>query len=370
MMNKLIVSNLVQRPIRSLISVVAIALEVTLILLIVWLSLGMMNDTRSRQEGIGADVIVLPPGSSNIIGMTGAPAPIKVADKLAELGHVKTVSPVLMQLSSGTGGAPEVLYGIDLASYEALGGPFRYVHGGPYQGPEDALVDDIYAQSKHVKVGDTIQILNHGFRVAGVVEHGKGARKFLQIRTLQDLTGAQGKASAFYVKLDTPAAADEVVTEVKAVPGMQQYIVQSMRDYLSLMTPSNIPALAIFINVVIGIAIIIGVLVIFQAMYTAVMERTREIGILKSLGASKFYIVNAVLRETALLAVAGIFVGVGFSLAASAVIGYKLPTLPLTPVWGWVVNAGFIAMVSAIGGALYPAFKAAQKDPIDALAYE
>jgi putative ABC transport system permease protein len=370
MMNKMIVANLVQRPIRSLISIVAIGLEVTLILMIVWLSLGMMNDSRSRQQGIGADVIVLPPGSSNIIGMTGAPAPIKVADVLAKLGHVKTVSPVLMQLSSGTGGAPEVLYGIDLKSYEALGGPFRYLHGGPYQGPEDVLVDDIFAQSKHVRVGDTIQILNHPFRVAGIVEHGKGARKFLQIATLQDLIGAEGKASAFYVKLDSPSEADEAVGEVQAVPGMQQYKVESMRDYLSLMTPSNIPALAIFINVVIGIAIVIGILVIFQAMYTAVMERTREIGILKSIGASKFYIVNVILRETALLAVAGIIVGIGFSLTASAIIGYKLPTLPLTPVWGWVANAGGIAMVSAIAGALYPAFKAAQKDPIDALAYE
>ena len=370
MMNKMIVANLVQRPIRSLISIVAIGLEVTLILMIVWLSLGMMNDSRSRQQGIGADVIVLPPGSSNIIGMTGAPAPIKVAGVLARLNHVKTVSPVLMQLSSGTGGAPEVLYGIDLQSYESLGGPFRYLHGGPYQGPDDALVDDIFAQSKHVKVGDTIQVLNHGFRVSGIVEHGKGARKFLQIATLQDLTGAQDKASAFYVKLDSPNQADEVVSEVQAVQGMQQYKVESMRDYLSLMTPSSIPALAIFINVVIGIAVVIGILVIFQAMYTAVMERTREIGILKSIGASKFYIVNVILRETALLAVAGIIVGIGFSLAASAIIGYKLPTLPLTPVWSWVVNAGAIALVSALAGALYPAFKAAQKDPIDALAYE
>jgi putative ABC transport system permease protein len=370
MMNKMIVANLVQRPIRSLISIVAIGLEVTLILMIVWLSLGMMNDTRTRQEGIGYDVIVLPPGSSNIIGMTGAPAPIKIADILAKLEHVKTVSPVLMQISSGTGGAPEVLYGIDLKSYESLGGPFRYVHGGPYQGPDDVLVDDIFAQSKHVKVGDSLQILNHSFKVSGIVEHGKGARKFLPLATLQDLIGAQGKASAFFLKLDNAGAANEVVTEVKSTPGMQQYVVYSVRDYLSTMTTSSIPALAIFINVVIGIAIVIGILVIFQAMYTAVMERTREIGILKSIGASKFYIVNVILRETALLAVAGIIVGIGFSLAASGIIAYKLPTLPLTPVWGWVINAGGIAMVSAIAGALYPAFKAAQKDPIDALAYE
>ena len=367
-MNKMIVANLVHRPIRSLISIVAIALEVTLILLIVWLSLGMLNDSRNRQQGIGADVIVLPPGSSNMIGVTGAPAPIKVAAVLAKLPHVRIVSPVIMQLS--TVGTVEVLYGIDLKTYEALGGGFHYLQGGPFQAPTEVLVDDFFAQSKRVKVGDTIQILNHDFKVAGIVEHGKGARKFLSITTLQDLMGAKDKASAFYVKLDDPNNADAVVSEIKNVPGMQQYIVRSMRDYLSMMTPSNIPALLVFINIVIAISVIVGVLVIFQAMYTAVMERTREIGILKSLGASKFYIVNVILRETVLLAIAGIVVGIGFSLAASAGIAYRVPTLGIVPVWGWVANAALIAILSAIAGALYPAYKAAQKDPIDALAYE
>ena len=73
MMNKMIVANLVHRPIRSLISIVAIALEVTLILLIVGLSVGMLNDARQRQAGIGADVIVQPPNTSFMAGVSNAP---------------------------------------------------------------------------------------------------------------------------------------------------------------------------------------------------------------------------------------------------------------------------------------------------------
>ena len=68
-----------------------------------------------------------------------------------------------------------------------------------------------------------------------------------------------------------------------------------------MMTPDNLPGFQVAIEIVIGIAVVVGFLVIFQAMYTAVMERTREIGILKSMGASKLYIVNVVLRETMLL---------------------------------------------------------------------
>ena len=121
---------------------------------------------------------------------------------------------------------------------------------------------------------------------------------------------------------------------------------------------------------VIGISVVIGFIVIFQAMYTAVMERTREIGILKSIGASKLYIVNVILRETVLLAIGGIVVGVLFSLAARAGIKYRLPTLPVVVTGGWILRSTIIAIVGAILGALYPAYKAAQKDPIDALAYE
>jgi len=364
----MIVGNLVHRPIRSLISIVAVALEVSLILLIVGYSLGMLQDSRTRTSGIGADVIVLPPGSSFIVGLTGSPMPVKVAGVLAKLPHVEKVAPVLTQIS--TQGTLEIIAGIDLPSYEAMSGGFHYLHGGPFEAPNDVLVDDLFAQYKHVKVGDTIEILNNSFRICGIVERGKGGRKFVPLTTLQDLTGGKDRASVMYLKLDHPANADAVVDEIKNVPGMERYVASSMATYVSMMTPTNYPGLSTFIKVVIGISVVIGILVIFQAMYTAVMERTREIGILKSMGASRIYIVNVVLRETVLLAVAGIIVGIVASLGAQAVLARRLPLLPVVVEWSWIARATVIATLSAVGGALYPAFKAARKDPIDALAYE
>lgn len=367
MMNKMIVSNLAHRPLRSAISIVAVALEVTLILLIVGFSVGLLNDSRARQAGMGADVIVLPPGSSNIVGVTSAPAPVKIADILAKLPHVSVVTPVLMQLS--TVGSLQTIYGIDLKSYEAMR-PFTYLKGRAFQGADDILVDDIYAGTHRAKVGEKVDLFNHSFRIAGIVAHGKGARLFLPLSTLQELTGAQGRASAFYVKADSLSNADAVVDEIKNVPNMSPYIIRSMREYLSMMTPDNYPGLSTFITIVVGISVTIGFIVIFQAMYTAVMERTREIGILKSLGASKLYIVNVILRETTLLAIAGIILGIAISFIAGAAIHKRLPTLPIEITRLWLIRATLIAIVGALGGALYPAFKAAQKDPIDALAYE
>ena len=366
-MNKMIVANLLHRPIRSLISIIAVALEVILILLIVGLSMGMLNDARTRQEGIGADVIVTPPGSSFLSGITGAPVSIRVADILRKLPHVVAVAPIVTQLT--TTGNVEVIYGIDLKTFP-LTGTFQYLAGGPFQRPNDALVDDFFADTSHVKVGDHIQILNHSFRISGIVEHGKGARKYVPLATLQELIGSQGKVSVFYVKLDNPHNANLVVQEVKNVPGMENYTVRSMRDYLSMMTPANLPGFNKFITVVIGVSVTIGFIVIFQAMYAAVMERTREIGILKSLGASKLYIVNAILRETGLLACVGIGVGIAISFIVRAVIRDRLPIVPMHITGAWIWRATLIALIGALAGAVYPAVKAARKDPIDALAYE
>jgi len=368
MMNRMIVGNLVHRPLRSLISIVAVALEVTLILLIVGLSLGMLQDSRTRTAGIGADVLVLPPGSSFIAGLTGAPMPVKIGEVLAKLPHVTRVAPVITQISSS--GSLEIIAGIDLPSYESMSSGFHYLEGGPFQGPNDVLVDDLFAKSKHARVGDAIEILNNKFRICGIVERGKGARKFVPLSTLQDLIGAKDKATIFYLKLDDPANADTIVDEIKHVPGMERYVANSMAAYLAMMTTSNYPGLSTFIKVVVGISVVIGFIVIFQAMYTAVMERTREIGILKSMGASKLYIVNVVLRETVLLALGGIVLGIVVSLAARAALAQKVPLLQVVVAGGGIVRATLIAIAGAIAGALYPAFKAAQKDPIDALAYE
>jgi putative ABC transport system permease protein len=367
-MNKMIVANLVHRPVRSLISIVAIAVEVTLILVIVGLSVGMINDSKERTAGIGADVMVQPPGSSFLSGISGAPVSAKIADVLRKQPHVAVVSPVITQLS--TTGALEVISGIDLASYQDLGGPFKFIAGGPFQQHDDMLIDDFVASSKNVKVGDSMDVLGHKANICGIVLHGRGARKYVQLATLQDWMGAPNKATMFYVKADDPNNASLLVQEFQQIPGMEKYVMRTLREYMTMMTATNLPGLSTFINVVIGVALVIGFIVIFQAMYTAVMERTREIGILKSLGASKLYIVNVILRETILLAICGIILGIAVSFAARAGLIHKFPLLPVMITREWILRGTVIAIVGAILGAIYPAIKAAQKDPIDALAYE
>jgi putative ABC transport system permease protein len=186
-----------------------------------------------------------------------------------------------------------------------------------------------------------------------------------------ELNGTEGKASAFYIKTeDPPRYQEDVRKAILATPGMSQYDVRTAEEYLSAISPTKLPYMSTAINVVVGISLVIGFLVIFQSMYTAVMERTREIGILKSLGASRIYIVSLVLRETALIAAVGIALGVASSYLLSSVLSARFPTLDFVINLPWVWKSVVIAFIGALLGAVYPAYKAASKDPIDALAYE
>jgi putative ABC transport system permease protein len=365
-MNKLVVGNLVHRPLRSLISAFAVAIEVVMILSISAIMLGMLNGQRTRTSGIGMDMITHPGAVTNLIGMSGAAASIQVAGVLRDLPHIAVVAPVNIQLTAGK--SLENIYGIEYTSYNALR-PFVFLAGGPFTGPDDVIIDDFQA-ARGFKVGDTMNILHHPFKICGIVENGKGGRKFIPLDTMDAIGGTPGKASVFYLKLDDLKNAELVRKEILTTPGMSQYDVQTLDELLSSLTPDKLPGFNIGLRIVIGTAVVIGFLVIFQSMYTAVMERTREIGILKSLGASRLYIVAVVLRETGLLALTGIAAGVGATYLMRLIFHYKFPTLDFAVTPHWVFSAVVIAFTGAIFGALYPALKAATKDPIDALSYE
>ena len=367
-MNKLVLANLLHRPVRSIISVLAVAIEVVMILSIAGIFMGMLNDQKTRTNGTGADLMLWPSNAAFMNGVGGAPMPAKIADWLRQQPHVTAASPLISKLN--TSGKIEVLYGIDYPSFNALK-PFKFLDGGPFQGPNDAIIDDIQANSKpQLHVGDTIQIMDHPFRVCGIVEHGKGGRKLIPLDTMGELTGSVGRASVFYIKVDDKANLEAVRNEIHANQGLANYPIQSIDEWLATMTPDKLPGFNVALGTVTGIAVIVGFLVIFQSMYTAILERTREIGILKSMGASKLEIVALVLRETSLIAIAGVLAGIAGVYGVKLLLSHLYPTLNFEITAGWIGRGAAIAFVGALCGALYPAWVAARKDPIDALAYE
>jgi putative ABC transport system permease protein len=366
MMGEMIFRNLVHRPLRTLIGVMAVAVEVALVVLIVGLTSGLLHETAKRIQGIGADIMLQPPAASIFLGFSGSPMPIKVGTRLAELKYVQSVAPALLQFNSS--GGVEVIYGIDRDSFTAVSGGFAFVKGQDMEGPDDMIVDDWQARAKNIKVGDTYTVLNHDWHVTGIFEHGKGARIFVPIVTLQELVGARDKASIFFLKCTRPEHTEDVMEEIRSIlPG---YTVRPLKDLLSLMSSTNVPGLETFIHAMIALAVSIGLLVIFLTMYTTVIERTRDIGVLKSIGANRSFIVRALLTESAALCVVGIAAGVGLSYLARAAFLAGFPTLSIDITTAWILRAAGIALTGAILGASYPAWMASRKDAVEALSYD
>jgi putative ABC transport system permease protein len=362
---KLVWENVRFRPVRTMLSILLIAGSVTLILTLKGMTNGFLESSEKRNEGVGADLIFRPKNSSVLSSFNGAPLPEKFVDKLAQEPHVIAATGVVDQL---IGGSFDTVCGIDQASFTRLSGPFVFLQGHGLEKPDDMLLDQYYADQRHVRAGGKISVLNRDWNVVGVVEPGKLAHLFVQKEKLEELIDHKG-VSRIYLKLDNPANTDLVQKQLEAK--YDGYPIYSMKDLEAFYSVDKIPLLNYFTDTVLGIGVVSGLLVVWMSMYMAVLQRTREIGIFKSLGASKRFVMGIILAEAFVLGVGGTIAGIILSFGTRWILNTLTPaSFPQAIVPGWWPIAGLIAVGGALAGSVFPAMLAARQDPIEALAYE
>lgn len=361
MIHRLVFENLKHRPVRTLLSVIAIGVEVTLILTLVGVSRGVLSDMASRSKGTGADILIRPPESS---GFTFSyTMPEKIVNVVRAQPHVAMATGTYVKYIDSFNS----ITGIHLDEFNAMSGGLKVIKGRLFHDRDDLVVDEVFAKQHHLKPGSTIDFGNK-WRVSGIVEQGKLSRTFADINRMQELYSARGLVSTIYVKLDDPANTRSVIEAFqKELP---TYKVDSIEDFVSLFSTNSVPYIEAFTQVVIGVAVLIGFLVVCLSMYTAVLERTREIGILKALGASPAYIVGILMRETVLLALTGTVVGILMTYGTRALMATFAASMPQEIVPDWYLRVTAIALAGSIVGALYPGLRAARQDAIEALAYD
>jgi putative ABC transport system permease protein len=362
---KLVWENLKHRPLRSLLSFLLIGVPVTLILTLVGLTHGMIADFQNRQRGSGADIVMRGTNAQAALNFGGATLSEGFIGFLQKQPHVTMAVGALSHAIQ----MPLTVTGVDLPQFSAMSGGFKYIEGGPLRGPDDVIIDRYYAAEKHAHVGDSINLLNRPWRVCAVVEGGQLSHIFVDLRRLQELDSSTGKVSQILIRLDNPANTDAVKKALQEKLG-PQYPIYSMAEVTSLVWDSVGPVRQ-FTWVVVGIGVVIASVVVWMSMYMAVLMRTREIGILKSLGGSNGFILGLVVSEALLLAVGGTVLGILMSFGAQWLIRTLVPaSIQMSIVFYWWPIALGIMLASAALGALYPGVQAARHDPIEALAYE
>src|ERR1700676_1129956 len=360
---QMFLGNIAARRLRSSLSVIALAIQVILVLMIVGLTSGVISEWGKRVEGVGADILVQPPNSSIFFAFSSAVMPENLGDQIGALSDVDEVAPTVILTE------PKnliMIYGIDYKRFNALSRGFLYRAGRRFEAPDEALADDIIAQSKHLKVGDQVTLLNHTFTISGIVAHGKGARYFIPLKTAQEIAGVENRVSMFYVrsKGDTEGARAEIL---KLSPKNR---VRSMSEYVTLMSSSNLQEVKPYVRSMVGLGIVISFLVVLLNMHTMVMERTREVGILKALGFSRLDIVRMLLGEMLVLTLLGSGLGILLTFITQAILKQTNPGMMILISTRWIFSAILLAVVGAALGAAYPAYRAASYDPLVALAYE
>ncbi len=360
MVNKLVFENLRFRPVRTALSVLAIGIEVAMMLTIVGLSEGMIAESQERARNVGADIWIRPRGSS-VISASTSPIPEKMVQEVEKQPHVAMAVGAAVHTISGF----TTMTGLDVNRYTKMTGGFRFESGGPPSGPDDILVDTYYAQQNNLSVGSYVTLINHRWRVSGIIQ-GQLARLVVPIKTLQELTTSG--LSQIFVKVDNPALTNSVVADLRSkLPG---YPIYSTEEFVSLISVNNVPMLRQFIWVIVGLSVVVGFLVVFLSMYTAVLERTREIGVLKALGASPPFVLGILIRETIVLAIVGTIIGIALSYGTRWLIAVFPTSLSQHVVPSWWPISGGIALIGALLGSAYPGWRASRQDPIEALSYE
>jgi putative ABC transport system permease protein len=363
-LNKLIFANLTHRPVRTLLSVLAIAVEVTMILTLVGVSYGTLDSTKERARGVGADVVVRPPNSQVMAALSSSPFSEKYIPLLERQPHVALATGTVIQ---GIGGFDSIT-GLDFPAFNKMSGGFTYTAGGDPVNDDGMIVDQYYARQKHLGLGSKVTLANREWTISGIFTGGKLTRIGVKLPVLQELVGSPGHLTQIYVKLDDPKYAEQVVDQLKVA--LQDDQIYTMDALTSLLSINNVAMLKDFIWVVIAVAMIVGFIVVFMAMYTAVLERTREIGILKAVGGSSGLVLGLLLRETLLLALLGTVVGIVLTYGAQEAMKYYPGNLVQETVYWWWLYAGGIAIVGAMLGVIVPGLKAVKQDVTEALSYE
>jgi putative ABC transport system permease protein len=288
---------------------------------------------------------------------------------MKQVAGVKDVTPVLNWQVSRIRDNPSVvnLWAVDYPSYSTISGGLDIVDGRGLSETNDLVMDTVLASSTGVKVGDVLPMMNRDFRVAGICRAGAGGRLYARIEDVQDAIGAPGKASFFLVKGFSALKADELTRALQE--RFKGYKITPMAQ-VSRVMQDNAVGLREFKEAITGMAVVISFLVVLLAMYTTIIERTREIGILRAIGASQARVVQLVISESLLICLAGVVVGVALALVLAWYLPGIFPTLVVQLTRQWALIAAALGLTGGLLGSLYPALRAARMDPIQALNFE
>jgi putative ABC transport system permease protein len=408
-------ANIKHRKLRSVLASLAVAIGIAMLVTMLGLSHGTLGEVAQRVKGIDAELIVLP-SQSSLIFSEGAPLSDKYIEKIqstkvGEQKIVRDVIPVYLAIMPKMAGQQQRVFSVNRNQFSAFskGHPLlegrlfdpndefkQYVSDlkakmGETYHPDavddeklakacELIIDNRLARAGKYRLGDKVQFLGKDFIICGIVEAGSAGRVFAPLDVVRHIeTGGVSRSSLFFVKLDPKVVVTDDNYSQKgtidlkacseAIEKATHQKVASLSDYDRLLFDS-FRSIYVYINIASGVVLVVSFLFIMVTIYTMVLERRREIGILRSMGAKSFYIMNQTITEAMIISMTGTVVGVGMAFGAKAAIEHFRPLLTVDLQGQWIGLAVAVGFFGGLFSAIYPGYCALRQDPLEALGYE
>lgn len=365
-MFELVLANLRTRLFRTLISTFGVALGVTLVVMFTGLADGMSESMIKRASNWKAEIVFTRPEAMGLI-ISNVSVSTKYAEKLLEIKGIKSAIPVIRYITQNEGErwGIQQLDGVDWKPFAEMN-DMQIIAGRAPASERELILDERHMKDKKYSINDFIEIFGKDFKIVGVFSPPSGARLKMSLKAMQNLLQSPNKCTYILVKINKGADVNEVAARInKKLPGNTV----NLTSDLIIDAKERIPGLETFLNVLTGLGTFVSMIFVLLSMYTTITERRKEIGILKSLGASKSFIIKVIEGEAFLIGVFGIIIGFLMSFGAAFSIE-KIFELPFKFSPGWIATSFTIAIFGSLIGALYPAWRASNIDPIMVLTNE
>jgi putative ABC transport system permease protein len=301
-MLELVLANLRTRPFRTLISIIGVALGVVLVVLFTGLARGMTNDMAKRANNWKAEIVFTRPGAMDLTS-SNLTVSTNYRKKLLEIDGVDSVTAVGRYITPDPKSRFGILQldGVEWDSFSTMN-EITLLKGRAPEANNEVLVDERQMRADKLTLGGTIPLFSRDYTIVGVFSPPSGSRIKMSLSGMQEALQVNEKCTYFLVKLKPGASPETVAAAINAaLPGNQLNLT---RDLLAD-AKDRLPALNLFLRVLVGLGAFVSTIFVLLSMYTTVTERRKEIGILKSLGASKPFIITVIESEAFMIGISG-----------------------------------------------------------------